>query len=344
MSMCKTVCLENGEKMQISTLRPPAPERFESIWNHQIHMNGNDWYRRIFKQRLEGRYVGECIDTYFIGEINGEIAGLIWYGYPVDGSGVGNWGDVLTAPRHRGKGVMKHLLMAFSHDFRSSSAKALLCGANPKAMNSYERIGWRLIRPTDSGGGPAYLLHPDIAEKDFIAFERDYYIPGRHVSIVRGTMRHRHDIDRMMSFSQFSHTRKQTFDVGRIGPAQAVKDYMQAVFAVEDGRGEIAVAITPEASVVGWAFCLAPDSPLEAETRILDCTVHPNYAVQAVPLLRKAMEWGLNGTPRKVYAWCLADDAEKVEAMRETGLRNLAHLKNHVSIDGCLKDALILEN
>lgn len=356
------VRLESGETLVIKLVQPPAPDFVEPIWRHQVHMNGNDWYRRIFRQRLEGKYAAECVDTYFLGEIAGEIVGLIWYGYAPNGSGVGNWGDVLTAHRHRGKGIMKHLLKAFTaHHNWQSTARALLCGANPKAMNSYEKIGWRLVRPTASGGGPAYLMHPVMLKHgavpaDFDGLEREYYAPGQPVTMVPGTMRHRHDVDRLLSFAKMVRLAAAGGDYARIcgqpdavldrrlGPAHAVVNFMQAVFAVEDGRGALAVALTPGQSVVGWAFCLAPASPLEADARVLDCSVHPNYAGQAAPLLKAALDMAQAAGTHPVQAWCFADDAARTGALRDAGLKERVRLKQHARLDGQRCDVLVMTN
>ncbi len=228
-------------------------------------------------------------------------------------------------------------------------------------MNSYEKIGWRLVRPTASGGGPSYLMHPVMLKHgavpaDFDGLEREYYAAGRPVTIVPGTMRHRHDIDRLLSFAKmvrlaaaggdYERIHRQSDAVldRRLGPAHAVVNFMQAVFAVEDGRGALAVGLTPEQSVVGWAFCLAPASPLEADARVLDCSVHPNYADQAAPLLKAALDMAQAAGTHPVQAWCLADDAARIGALRDAGLKELVRLKQHARLDGRRCDVLVMTN
>lgn len=353
------VKLSNGEEMLIKLLRPPAPEYFDPIWDHQIHMNGNDFYKRIFKQRLEGKYAAECTDSYFIGEIDGEIAGLIWYGYPVNGTGVGNWGDVLTTRKHRGKGVMKTLIDAFMDDFLLSSAKILLCSANPHAMNSYAKIGWKSILQSSQGGGPSYLIHPNMLEhgtvgKDFREFSNDYFSPGRKTSVYPGSMRHRHDIDRLLSFSKIL----QLTDTGenpekllsvqdvvldrRMGITYNIKNYMDAIFRMEDGNGIVTVMTTDKGNVVGWAFCLSLGSELEKGNKYLDYSIHPNYASSASLLINETLCLMKKQQADTIYAYCPNIDTEKKKAFNECGFHENARMKNYCKIDGNLCDMELL--
>ncbi|MFA5864781.1 MAG: GNAT family N-acetyltransferase [Phycisphaerae bacterium] len=278
-----SVILQTGETMRVCLLQPPADEWMERMTSFTEHYN--DQPRRDITQRLRGDYAYACEDFYFMGIIDGQVAGQVWYGYAKDSDGIANFGNVYTAPMHRKKGITGILMEYFSRSFRGSGARAAFCTCgNPWIVSIYTKYGFRPALP-GTGGGPLMLANEGITA-DFTRFADNYYkiISQAKLSVVPADIRQRHSVDTLLNF----YGRLPTGHiVPRIALASIVWNYQYALHLVQDGCGKLFAAVTDDDRVVGWAFCLNPASHFERRTGLIDYEIHPNYAAFAPTLIRE---------------------------------------------------------
>jgi len=267
------VTLTTGEQLTVKLVQPPEPEHGQVLCRFLRHKSDSDF--RAIRQRLEGKYIEYCVDRYFIGEIGGRLVGHVWYGYGRGGAGVGNFGHTYTAPQFRRRGIMKELLRFLLEDFAKSEATALLCTGEAPASTYYERIGFEYIEDGPRTGHDPMALIKKSHASNFRELDARYFAAGHHVTVHPGTIRERHDCDRMMDFSPGLNRIKERW--GRTFAAACVPTYIDALYMVEDGRGLLSVCETSSQSIVGYGFAVNIGSPFEPRVSIFDFLIHPNY-------------------------------------------------------------------
>jgi GNAT superfamily N-acetyltransferase len=317
------VALKSGENMTVKLLVPPEPDYTDKLLHFLEHKGEQS--RRGIRQRLEGKYADICVDRYFIGEIDGKIAGQLWYGYSASGTGIANFGHVYTEPEHRGKSITNRLLDFFSEDFNANPVRAALCGTGtPWVANIYLKYGFMPVLE-NSDRGSLYLLKNECG-KNFAEFEQSYFTPGKQLDILTGTMEQRHDIDCML---RNAFMIRDTMPV-RLALAAPVTNYENAIFRVEDGGGLVSAAVTPERHVVGWAFLLATGSALERESKIFDFEIHPAYRSETDRLIAETLRMCREKGMSRAWACCDSSNTEKHAALLAAGFREEALLPEYL--------------
>ena len=269
--------------MRVCLLKPPAGEWQDAMESFFAHYN--DQPRRDIIQRFRGDYASVCEDFYFLGIINGQIAGQVWYGYAKDADGIANFGNVYTAPTHRKKGITGILMRYFSSSFEENGACAAFCTcSNPWIVSIYAKHGFHPALPGTTGG-PLMLTKQGVAT-DFEQFTDNYYalLPGAKLSVVSADIRQRHPVDTLLKFYGLLHPGKLE---PRIALPSIIRNYQHALHLAEDGCGKLFAAITDDQRVMGWAFCLNPASSFEQRTGVLDYEIHPSHASFVPTLLRE---------------------------------------------------------
>ncbi len=278
------VTLKSGEKMRVCLLKPPADDLLDPLKAFFQHYPEQP--RRDIFQRFRGDYAGVCEDFYFIGLIDGQIAGVLWYGYARDFPDIANFGNVYTSPLHRKKNITNILMTYFAENFKAGKARAAFCTcSNPWIVSIYARHGFKPVLPGAEVGFLMLANHG--VTDDFTRFTDDYYAggPGANLAVVPGDIRQRHPIDTLFCF--YKYLRPELFKP-RVGLSSIVWNYQYALHRVEDGRGKLFAATTDDGRVAGWAFCLNPVSPLEQDIGILDYEIHPKFADFAPTLIKEA--------------------------------------------------------
>ena len=150
-----TARLMTGEQLVIKMLEPPLGEYAGEV----------GCWTDVRDDLLGGRLTSWLFTPYFVGEIDGEVAGSMAYFAPSDTRDVGLTEFVRTAERHRRKGIASALLARMHEQFSADGGMALyLCTTNPIAGKLYEKHGyWYHV-----GDGMRFLT-PDAR-----AFDRDY--------------------------------------------------------------------------------------------------------------------------------------------------------------------------
>ncbi len=136
-----TVTLRDGAPMTIRLIEPPAGEYAERLTRFLEH-KGNGTARDI-AQRLRGDYVADCLDRFFVGEIEDRIAAQMWYTLPREQPDFGVFGHVYTEPEQRGRGAASTLMGPLLADFLAGPGQGLFCGVgDPSAQRIYARHGF----------------------------------------------------------------------------------------------------------------------------------------------------------------------------------------------------------
>jgi len=245
------VKLKNGETMNMKLVSPPVGEYAEKIIRFLEH--APDHTRRFIRQVLRGDYEDCCVNNFYVGELDGKIAGLYWCGYSRARTGVASF-HVYTHPGYRDKGLNETMIAMFRGGFSWLYGCAAFydCDSGQIAKICFENSFQPVIPGADKGplalmkkkydrdtGGAVYM-------GSFGEFEKNYYQPSGKISVNLGSMGDRYDIDTLLRSSNILH--KKTGTAGgagmapRVGLAALVPDYMRAIFMVEDGKGVVTVA------------------------------------------------------------------------------------------------------
>ncbi len=267
----RSVTLKTGEQLTIKVVEPPFPEYAGEV---------GCWWTAVRDELLGGELNSWLYTPYFVGEIDGRVAGYISYLTPSDTRDVGLVEFVSTTEEHRRKGVASALMAQLTEHFRAEGGIALyLCTGNPHAGGLYEKSGfWYHI-----GDGMRYLA------------------PGAH------------NFDSTyLSFCGEARTRPATWgDLPRAAvlynhpePRWLIKDYLTQTFRdtryeshfmmlrkrLENRRGACVVLENPDRRVVGIASFERVDTYHEQHTATLSFRVCPAYTSQTAELLDAAAE------------------------------------------------------
>ena len=310
--------LASGEMARILLLTPPEKEygaRMLSFLRHK-----DDENIRSIGSRIDGKYADVCVDRYFVAEIGGRPAAQVWYGYGKHADPVANFGHVYTDPDFRRRGLI-HLLMPYLvRDFDASPALGAFCTAGAPYLA--ELYGKYRFHPAHKGEafGDLVMLRKQWRNASFAEFMSDYYnirssCNGAGLRIVPGSMRYRHEIDRLLDFSW----RELNVSPGRCWFSNAVRGFQQATFLAEDGRGKTFVFLTPGEHVAGWAFCLNPFAP--GDVPLFDWELHPGYRgceMELIPELLHECVSGPSVTPVSPL------EESRCAVLRAAGMREIA--------------------
>jgi hypothetical protein len=318
-----TVTLRNGEEMVVKLLIPPEAEYSEKLAIFLRH-KGDETARDI-RARLNGQYASEVIDKYFIGEINGEMAGQLWYGYGRNARPVSNFGHVYTAMGHRRKGITAELMKYFIDDFKNSPALGAFCSSYREWVAAiYQKEGFRALLP-GKNAGPMVLANTSVPE-DFSKFQEFYYLPAEPVKAVEGSMKYCFEIDALLNYSLQSRSEPHR----RIFVSNAVSSLRSALFMQEDKRGSVYCAVTPGGCCAGWSFCLNPLAfGAENQSPVFDWELYPCYRNQARSFVSQSVnKLAKNGT-KKIFAYCFSGQIEKISTLESCGFNSIATIPEY---------------
>jgi GNAT superfamily N-acetyltransferase len=261
-----SVRLKNGVEMLVRLFSPPEPDYAEKF-KHFMRYLDNENIRSV-GSRADGKYSALAEDRYFVGEINGRIAGQVWFGWGKHNDPAANFGQVYVDPDFRGLDITSTLMKYWREEFSSSPVIGAMCTCGtPKIRALYTPFGFREIYP-----GSRRLYCPGgRSPGEFRELAETYYQKTSNIRVVPGTMEHRHETDCLLRFTMETGG----FDSERVFVSSAVTSFQDAVFKMEDGRGRVFAALTDQGHCAGWSFCLAPLP--DASATFLDYELHPAY-------------------------------------------------------------------
>ena len=313
--------LSSGDRLAISVLHPPLGEYAQEVAT----------FADIRDELLAGAMTEWLYTPFYIGEIDGEVAGSLACYTPRDTRDVGMVEFVQTAEKHRRKGVSSALLEAMMERFEAEGGQALyLSTVNPVAGIYYEKYGFRY----HTGHGMQYLSHAaGDFEKRYLAFDGAARVRPAHWG----------DMPRAVVL--YNHPE----------PAWIVKDYLTRSFhdsrvesqfanlmkRTENRKGAVLVLETPKRRVVGIAAMERFDSYYQQHVATLSFRVSPAYFEEAPRLLdgmaRRAEELAV----RVLQVYVADPDRKQRSLLREAGFAQEARLRDRLRVEDSWADLLV---
>ena len=317
------ITLKNGEKVTIKLLVPPETEYSENLAVFLRHKG--DESGRSIRARLSGKYQDDCLDKYFIAEIDGKLAAQLWYGYGKNSLPIADFGHVYTAPEQRGKGITTHLVKYFLADFKNSPAIAAFCLSYREwVANIYQKQGFKPVLSGHSAG-PMMLANSNITE-DFGDFQKLYYSPASPVTVVPGSMKYRHEIDCLLNFS----LQNDKLPSERIFASNAISSFRNAYFMQEDLRGYIYCALNSKKHCVGWSFCINPFAfGEENQSPVFDWELHPFYKNRTEEFVRQSLDLLKKKRIKQAFSYCSSEFPDKIRILKNCGFKEMVIVKNY---------------
>ncbi len=214
------------------------------------------------------------------------------------------FGEVATAPEHRGQGISTRLCGQAVADFRENGGEAFFLGTgNPAAARVYHRLGWRKLAGANvmanisSGDSPA-------------AFLVEYFRARGSVAVLTATPAVRipmiplilapHDWQVLDANALMYSTRYKV-------QHSCMGLYRRYYAVVKGGRAEWFAARTPDRRVVGLATARLDDS---GECHV-DGFTHKLFMDSWSQLMRATLDWGESRRASIFTATVSVEDEEK---------------------------------
>lgn len=313
MDLLQETTQPDGAQVRLFRLTPPEEDAavIRRLGDYLFHSLGSDNYRQTamdinawrlyYLDSLAGRYAAEIVDHIYIAEVNGTPAARLWFGYSRK-SGHGNFGNVLTEPEWRQRGLLNLLLDRFSCDFAAEPVNYLCCGSDtPHAIRCYRRHGFRMLY-----GGESGLMC--LGKGDF--FEeaaRCYPGPGA-VTIRPGTIADQLECDRFLACIPVMQSLREP------GADSGICNYRTAFQESLSGRACVMAVENETGADAGFAF--AAVTP--AGDR-LDFVLHPDYLSAGPELLRRTAAEFRRRFGRTPLLAAAPEDAMRQQLAREAG-------------------------
>ena len=312
--LLETTIESTGEKLVISHWCSPeaAPRKFRDYILSSIGASNphsglyslNGW-RGYFSDAMAGRFYPEIVDHWFFAEVDGECAARMWFAYS-NSTLRGNFGNVLTEPQFRQRGIMTVLLKFFASEFQKSPVEMLCCASgNPYAVKSYLKTGFEL----PYGGETGVLCirkNGTFLEETAKVFRKD-----SKVTLVRpGNIGDQFDFDKFLAYTPELKHRSIPF---RKGPAAAVSEFRLAYQEMLGGRAVVYSALNSSQDRVGYAFGIVSDGGMA----LFDFVIHPAYFSGASQLIRTTLDGFREKFDRELCYCGIADDTEKLDLLKE---------------------------
>ena len=176
-TLAESLELKDGSKTDVIHVVPPDATYSPRL--HAFFAHKSAHWRTYLNDSLEGKHAGTCADHFFLGLVDGEILGGMWYvGSPRNHLSVTTFGHVFTRPEARGRGIATRVMeqtCAYYRGAEGSEAMYLASGGEvPRRM--YAKFGFVPVH------GSIMRWTVDEAE-DGDAFEARYFKAGRACSI-----------------------------------------------------------------------------------------------------------------------------------------------------------------
>ena len=196
MSLIAQVRLKDGNLLEVfrfilEGVQENLPDWVLPFARPDLPVFWGDYYTDLWN----GQHPG-CRDYLYAGMIDGIPCGRVWFGYSLK-TGSGNFGNVLTVPEYRRRGIMKALLDFCVEDFHRSGALFCSCDAADSAAPAYAAVGFQRIFSPEK--------HPMaiVSEKfpDFSAIIRKAYSDTSSAFVRNGTFSDRFDCDKLLWYA-----------------------------------------------------------------------------------------------------------------------------------------------
>lgn len=306
----ETVRLKTGEQLVIKTLHPPL---------HSYASKVGCW-TDIRDDLLNGKLTEWLFTPYFVGEIDGDVAGSMSYYTPTDTRDVGVVEFVRTEEEHRSKGIASALMECLIRRFRTDNGIALyLCTTNPIAGSLYEKHRfWYHV-----GDGMRYLA-TDAGDFDqtYLAFRGPAHIRNATwADLPRASVLYNHREPRWLIKDYFTQTFRET---------RFESHFVKLMRQIEDQNGAFVVLENREQRIVGTATLKRFDTFQEQHIATLSFRVCPSYFNQAAELLTAATEKAKALSIQNLQIYIADCDNDQKEMVKTVGFAEEARLHNRL--------------
>lgn len=313
--------LKNGEILNIKTQLPP-------LGDYAPHVG---CWSDIRDELLSGQLQEWLYTPYFIGEINGDIAGSMSYFAAADQPEVGAVEFVGTAEPHRRKGIASALMSALIGHFRVRGGQALyLCTTNPHAGSLYEKHGFHY-----KIGDGMRCLTPGIADFDatYLSFCGTAQVrPATWSDLAPLTVLYNHPEP---------HWHIKEYLTQCFHDTRFESHFIRLMRRIEEQKGAFLVLENPQQRLAGAAVLERLDTFYEQHVASLSLRVCPTYFSQAAQLIEAAVhEASLLGITI-LQTFIAAGDQDHIDIVRSTGFAEEARLPKRLRDGNQEKDLLI---
>lgn len=298
-----------------------APEKYinyilTSVGSSNPHryLYSSAGWRTYFRDAMSGTYFPDVVDHWFFAEVDGECAGRIWFAYSKK-SLRGNFGNVMTEPAFRNRGIMRELMKHCMDAIRRSPANMLCCIASKKITPVYLKYGFQLIHGGESG--PLCFI-----KDGTFASEAEQAFSGNRIMEIRpGEISDQFDCDKFLIYTP--ELWKRVLPV-QAGPAAHISDFRLAFQEKLADNAVVYTALNKQKACCGYAFAVM----LPSGFPVLDFIVHPSYLGDSAKLIRTTAEAFRERFRTMSFYYGLAADSEKLAAAQNAGMERIAGIPN----------------
>ena len=314
--------LGNGQTLTIQVAEPPFPQFGGKV---------ACWWLNVAEPLLAGEFREVLKTPYYIGEIDGDVAGYMVLMVPADSPEIGLVEFVITVEEQRRKGVSSALMGALVADFVSSGGLALyLCTTNPHAGQLYERHGFRYHI-----GDGMRCLAPSASD-----FDDSFFARGGE-----GSVRSAHWGDVPKAAALFNHR----------SPGWMIKDDLTDCFRdtrfeshcinllkrIEGDRGVCFVLENEARRVVGLAAAERRNNLHEQHVARMSFRISPAYTDQTGDLLSAVQEGAADIGISCLETRAAACDLDYQYLVETAGFEYQATLPDRFQVDGRSEDIVL---
>jgi len=312
--------LGDGEVLTVKVATPPLSKRLVEVFLKTPELSAT---KRESRMRLFGALRNHSSDYFFVGELDGEIVGTLWYCTPATCREIAYMGEVTTHKRQRRKGVATGLLEVAIDSFRETGGRAIyitnLCPNAPHRVYrklGFQAYGYGLI----TYGGIVRLTLNERSED----FDRAYY---EHDSNTSTRDVNWGDLPHFIALLSYPHPWiLRAYNFGLIGPGvfdELGRSFMNFMKTLKEGNICLVLGDS-ENRMVGTACTSSLHTRSQSHVKTVDFLVHPNYFAEAAELLKALVEKLSDGKAEKLQAYAAATDRSRTEILRLCGFKREA--------------------
>jgi len=325
-----TRILKDSEELLIKMASPPLSKILVNVFLKTPELSKTEHESRM---RLFGAFRNQSSDYFLVGELNGEIAGTLWYCTPANCRETAYMGEVFTEERQRRKGIATKLLEVAVDIFRKNGGGSIyvtnLCPRAPHEI--YRKLGFRAYGYGQQSYGGIIRLIVNGRTEDF---DGDYY---KYDSITSIRNVNWGDLPHFIALLNYPHEWiVRAYNFGLIGPAvfdELGRSFMNFMKTVKPGNCCLVLEDSRK-RMVGTAYSSSLLSRSQSHVKTVDLLVHPNYYGEASHLLETLTEELSRNKVDKLQAYAAAQDESKVEILRHCGFEKESTMQDQLLIGG----------
>lgn len=323
--------LKTNEKLEVKIVSIPEETyanqivAFSSLKPFDFHFEEGYWgMDAIGSHQYWSSELPKCLrgdfkdrsDYFFVGEINNEIAGMMWYCAPKNTMDVATFGRVFTNPKYRGKGIAPKLMQIALATFREEHGLAMyLATGNPVAAKIYEKQGFQR---GDNG------IYRWVVSGNPERFDDEYYACREPLDFRPLTWA---DISRLEAlFHSIALYAKKGIQWNVLYYPHGVTacrayegQFVPLMTAVDKKVMQCIVFYNNLNRVVGFAALTPLPSWTQSHVRVMDFAVHPNYLSKAGLITQEIIKIAVSSRIRRLYCYAAETDVPKRTLLDQAG-------------------------